>query len=266
VGVLGVAPQVRVLAVRGTNQRGATDADLVASGIRSAVEHGASVVYVGEAVPVGSAALTAAVDAATQHDALVVAPAAPDSAPVDGSTRTADPTARPYYPAFLPRVLSVEDYGSDGGRPDGAPNIFAADLAAPGDAVVSVGPQGGGHFIGSGSSLAAATVAGAAALVRAYHPRMTAAQVRRQLVASGYPGGVPVLDPYAAVTAVLGTAVPAAPTLGVAPARMAPVASAAPVNRAMLVAAAGGAVLLLVATAAVLLPLGRARGWRPANR
>lgn len=266
VGVFGVAPQVSILAVRGTNERGATDADLVAGGIRAAVEHGASVVYVGEALPAGSPALTAAVDAATQDDALVVAAAAPDSAPVDGAGATPDPTARPYFPAFLPQVLSVEDYGADGSRPSGAPNVFAADLAAPGDAVVSVGPQGGGHFIGSGSSLAAATVAGAAALVRAYHPQLTAAQVRRQLIASGYPGGVPLLDPYAAVTAVLGTAVPAAPSLAVAPARMAPVASAAPLHRALVIAAVGGALLLVVATAAVLIPLGRARGWRPANR
>ncbi|UNS99665.1 S8 family serine peptidase [Streptomyces tubbatahanensis] len=263
VGVAGAAPAARVLAVRGTDKRGKATAEQLADGVRAAVDGGARVVYVGRAVPDGKAELTAAVEYATQHDALVVAPFAPDVLPKDSSTgRTSEPAPR-YWPAAAPGVLSVMDYGPDGTRPKDAPQVKGAKLAAPGDAVVSVGPSGSGHYIGSGSSLAAANVAGAAALVRSRKPKMTAAEVSRQLVTAGYPAVPPRVDPYAALTAVLpdkqGT-VPSPP-----PAKLPPQASPQPLNRALLIAGAGGTLVLLVAGAAVVIPRGRARGWRPAG-
>ncbi|MFJ9562783.1 S8 family serine peptidase [Streptomyces fuscichromogenes] len=263
VGVAGVAPQVRVLAVRGTDERGVASAGLVADGIRSAVEGGAGVVYVGAALARRSGALTDAVAFAARHDVLVVAPAVPDSLPLPAGGAGAAPAVKPYYPAFTATVLSVEDYGADGARPSAAPDVFAADLAAPGDAVVSVGPRGDGYYVGSGASFAAAMVAGTAALVRAYHPRMTSSEVSRQITATGYPGAVPLLDPYAAVSAVPGgTRAARAPA---EPARMAGPAPAGPLYRAVVVAAVGALVVLLVAAIAVVGPRGRARGWRPAD-
>ncbi|MFJ5177313.1 S8 family serine peptidase [Streptomyces griseoviridis] len=264
VGVAGAAPAARILAVRGTDQRGNPTAELLADGIRAAVDGGAKVVYVGRVVPEGKAVLTAAVGYAREHDALVVVPFAPDALPRDRATgKTADP-APWYWPAAVPGVLAVMDYGPDGGRPENAPQTAGADLAAPGDAVVSVGPRGAGHFIGSGSSFAAANVAGAAALVRSRNPAMSAAQVSRQLVAAAYPAVPPRVDPYAALTAVLTDtqgAVPEAP-----PARVPPKASPQPRERALLIACAGGMLVLLVAGAVVVVPRGRARGWRPAGQ
>jgi subtilisin family serine protease len=160
-------------------------------------------------------------------------------------------------------VVSVEDYGPDGARQKGEPDVFAADVAAPGDAMVSVGPRGSGHYIGSGSSLAAACVAGAAALIRAYQPRLTAAEVANRLVSSAYPAAVPVLDPYAAVAAVPSTA--GAPPGPVAPVRMPARASHSPRTRALVIASVGGGLVALVAGAAAIIPLGRARRWRRAG-
>jgi membrane-anchored mycosin MYCP len=194
--------------VRGTDKRGSVSPGAVAAGIRAAVDRGARVVYVGAALRTGSAELTAAVGYATAKDAVVVAPAAPDPVTASGAAPSVPP-ARPYSPAFIPEVVAVEDHGPDGGRPQGAPNVFAADLAAPGDAVVSIGPRGTGYFIGSGSSPAAAFVAGTAALVRAYQPRSRDREVANRLVTSAYPAGRPVLDPYAAVPAVSSPASPA---------------------------------------------------------
>ncbi|MCW2900178.1 MAG: putative secreted in-like serine protease [Streptosporangiaceae bacterium] len=260
----GVAPQARILAVRGTGPRGGTTPGAVATGIRSAVEGGARIVYVGAALTTGKDELTAAVAYATSKDALVVAPAAPDVAPAPAGAATPDTTARPYYPAFIPQVVAVEDYGPDGSRPKGAPDVFAADLAAPGDAVVSVGPKGPGRFIGSGSSLAAASAAGAAALVRAYQPLLTAAQVERRLVATAYPAATPILDTYAAVASVSST-VTGTPPEPAASVRMPGHVSSAPRNRALIIAAVGGGLLALAVAAAAVAPLGRARHWRPAG-
>ncbi|GLY80338.1 S8 family serine peptidase [Actinoallomurus iriomotensis] len=265
----GVAPQARILAVRGTGPRGEPDPTAVAAGIRSAADAGARVVYVGVALIVGRAELTAAVAYATRKDVLVVAPAALDVAPTTGGVPGAAPStppAQPYFPAFIPQVVSVEDYGDGGTRPKDAPTIFAADLAAPGDAVVSVGPKGTGHFIGSGSSLAAANVAGTAALIRAYDPKLTAAEVARRLVVSSYPAAVPILDPYAAVSAVSSTAAPAAAPRPDPAVRMPASGADTTRGRALIVAAVGGGLVALVAAAAVVIPRGRARHWRPAGR
>lgn len=264
VGVAGAAPAARILAARGTDERGTPAPDLLASGIRAAVDGGAKVVYVGRVVPDGKVALTAAVKYAQQHDALVVAPFAPDALPRDRATGETVPPAPWYWPADVPGVLTVMDYGPDGTRPKNAPQTAGADLAAPGDAVVSVGPSGAGHFIGSGSSFAAANVAGAAALVRSRHPDMSAAQVSRQLVTAAYPALPPRVDTYAALTAVL---TDKQGTLSEAPpAKIPPQASPQPRDRALLIAGAGGALVLLVAGAAVVIPRGRARGWRPAGQ
>jgi membrane-anchored mycosin MYCP len=260
----GIAPQTRILAVRGTSLRGATTPGMVAAGIRSAANAGARVIYVGAALTTGRAELTAAVAYATRKDAVVIAPAAPDAVPAaaPGTVPTA-PAAQPYFPAFIPQVVAVEDFGPDGARPKGAPDVFAADLAAPGDAVVSVGPKGPGNYIGSGSSLAAAFVAGTAALVRAYQPRLTSAEVANRLVVSAYPAAMPVLDPYAAVAAVPSTAgAPAGPAASV---RMPAHAPSAPRTRALIIASVGGGIVALMAAAAAIVPLGKARRWRPAG-
>ncbi|MFI1331710.1 S8 family serine peptidase [Streptomyces sp. NPDC020845] len=260
--VTGVAPAARILAVRGTDTRGNPSAQLVADGIRSAVDNGADVVYVGQALATGGKELTEAVAYAGSKDVLIVAPVAPDVAP-EGADGKPDTRARAYWPARIPHVLSVVDYGPAGTRPKGAPPALDPDLAAPGDAVVGIGPKGSGHYIGSGSSLAAAHVAGAAALIRSYQPDLSAAQVSRRLLEAAYPDAVPKLDAYAGLTAVLPTDGPAAEAEA-APAHIPPAASDTPRVRALMIGGGALVVVLLVGAAMVIVPLGKARGWRPA--
>ncbi|WP_106428822.1 S8 family serine peptidase [Streptomyces sp. AA1529] len=263
VGVAGLAPRARILAVRGTGTRGETTPEKLADGIRTAADRGAQVIYVGRAVATGKDELTAAVEHAAEKDALVVAPSVPDTLPKDSSTgKTVEP-APWYWPASVPEALSVMDYGPDGQRPEKSPPARNADLGAPGDEVVSVGPEGDGHYFGSGSSLAAAHAAGAAALVRARHPEMTAPEVARQLTVAGYPDDPPRLDPYGALTTLL-TGKRGRPPEEAA-AHVPAAAPSGPLNRSLIVAAAGGALVLLVAGGAVIIPRGRARGWRPAG-
>lgn len=258
-GPSGLAPRARIVAVRGTDERGGVTAQRLADAIREAADAGASVIYVGRALADGKAVLSAAVAYAAKKDALVVAPLAPDALPKDqtGELVEAEPW---YWPAAAPGVLAVTDFGPDGTRPANAPVVSGADLAAPGDAVVGIGPAGKGHYIGSGASLAAALVAGAAAQVRARYPDLSAAEVSQRLTRAAYPASPPRLDPYAALTTVLPETpgrVPR-PEAAVVPADAAP----EPRNRALVVAAGSAGVVLLVAAAAVVIPRGRARGWR----
>ncbi|PWI13059.1 peptidase [Streptomyces sp. Act143] len=261
-GPAGLAPRARILAVRGTDERGGVTAQRLADAIREAADEGAAVIYVGGALADGKAVLSAAVAYASEKDALVVAPLAPDALTKDRSGQPVTPEPW-YWPAAAPGVLAVTDFGPDGKRPDNAPVVSGADLAAPGDGVVGIGPAGKGHYIGSGASLAAAHVAGAAAQVRARYPELSAAEVSRRLTEAAYPAAPPRLDPYAALSAVLpdSPGTPPRPAAAVVPAA----AATGPRNRALVVAAGSAAVVALVAAAAVVIPRGRARGWRAAG-
>ncbi|MFF9347603.1 S8 family serine peptidase [Streptomyces sp. NPDC014734] len=255
-GFSGVAPQATVLAVRGTGTRGEPDAGRLAAGVREAAEAGADVITVTAPLDGADKAVRAAMAVAAREDALVVVPAAADSLP----SGTAEAPPAPEAPAT---ALAVLDTGPQGGRPDGAPRHRRADLSAPGDALVGPGPVGDGKWTGSGSSLAAAVTAGAAALVRSYHPDLTAAQVRARLLDTAYPGDLPALDPYGAVSGVAPAAAP--PRAAAAdPVRLPvpPDTSGARVTAYLVTAGAGGTILL-VAALAVVLPRGRSRRWRP---
>ncbi|MGP2438319.1 S8 family serine peptidase [Streptomyces sp. JW3] len=259
----GVAPQSRVLAVRGTDERGAVTPGRVAEGIEAAVEGGAKVVTVSAAFGADTAALRSAVEAAAKKDVLLVAAAVPD-VPTGGVSE--DPPAQDFYPAASDGVLSVLDVDKNGDRPTGAYTTGSALLAAPGDGVVGIGPAKDGHYIGSGASLAAGFVAGAAALVRSVHPELTAAQTASLLRSTAYPAEVPRVDPYAAVTSVLpSTAAVAAPKDQAAAVSMPPDKAAGPLRRALWPAVGGLAVVITVVWLAIVIPRGRRNGWRPTN-
>ncbi|MGC9379079.1 S8 family serine peptidase [Streptomyces sp. MH13] len=260
-GITGVAPRAEILALSGTDDRGVPSVERVAAGIRTAADRGAQVIYVGHALRTGKAELTAAVAHATRRDALVVAPAAPDAVAREEQGPDGEMPEGPYWPAAAPGSLAVVDFGPGGVRQDNAPPAHEPDLSAPGSAMVSVGPEGSGHYIGSGASLAAAGVAGTAALVRAYHPDLTAAQVSRRLLDTAYPSDTPRLDPYAALSLIQDRTTPSAPAP--APARMPPPADPTPRDRSLTVAAAGLATVLLLAALAAVVPRGRTRNWRP---
>ncbi|GGZ01095.1 S8 family serine peptidase [Streptomyces olivaceoviridis] len=229
-GFAGVAPKARIVAERGTDQWGRPSADMVADGIEAGIAAGAKVVDVSAALPANTARLRAAIKHAAAADVLVVAPAAPDTAPRTGSGQSSAPPPASYWPAASDGVLSVMDVDINGQRPDGIPQPEHADLAAPGDGITGIGPKGTGNYVASGASVATAFVAGTAALVRAHLPHLTAAQTAARLRATAAHAEVPLLDPSGALSTVLPTgAAPssepdaalhlpeAAPTSGVVP-------------------------------------------------
>ncbi|MFJ2952891.1 S8 family serine peptidase [Streptomyces sp. NPDC087226] len=247
-GFSGVAPGARVLAERGTDTAGAADARLTARGIRAAVAGGASVVHVSAALPRRNAELTEAVRDAVARDVLVVAPAVPDAPPPVSGGQSPAPEA--YWPAAVEGVLAVAPHGADGSRPQEV-KPAGARLSAPGYGVTGRGPAGKGHFVGNGASVAAAFVAGTAALIRSYDPDLTASEVAGRLHRTGYPADPPWLDPYAALTAT-----PADGSAGgrTPPGVLLPRAekSDGSLGRALALTAAGAGAVLALAGAAAL--------------
>ncbi|MEF9884028.1 S8 family serine peptidase [Streptomyces sp. P9-A4] len=263
-GFSGVAPEARVLAVRGTGERGEPDPARLAAGIREAAKAGADVITVTAPLDGSDRRVREAMAAVRAYDALVVVPAAADSVPRGSSSA---PPPAPVAPAD---ALAVLDTGPQGTRPAAAPPFRHADLSAPGGALMGPGPVGDGKWTASGSSLAAAVTAGTAALVRAYHPELNAAEVRVRLLKGAYPGDLPALDPYGAVSGVSAGAHPSG-TDGAAgaagrpePVRLPePPETAGARSTAYLVTGVAAGTILLVAFLAVVLPKGRRRRWQP---
>ncbi|WP_433531801.1 S8 family serine peptidase [Micromonospora sp. CA-263727] len=259
--VFGMAPEATVLPVRVIDAQRRTTAKALADGIDAAVAGGADIVVLGTGVPADSGALRAAVTRATGVDVLVVAPVNDRAATVAGQPPPA------WFPAGHPAVLAVGGIDIDGRprqqpAPDGGP-----DVLAPGVGAVVPGPQGPGVYTADGSAVAAAYAAGAAALLRAYHPDLDAAQVRNRLLATAeHPPGVAVgtVDPYSAVAAIDPDAGARSVRHGVTPV-VVPVAPPpdGALARARVVTAAIGTLTLLVA--AVFSIRGGWRRNRPAR-
>ncbi len=198
----------------------------VAAGIVRSVRSGARIINVSLAGPAHSAVEASAVAYAARHGVLVVAAAGNDAL-------TGNPAE---YPAALLRPvgpdgagglgLAVAASGMDGRRAPFSEHGSYLSIAAPGTTVFGAlastaraslfgrvelpGYSAGRYAFASGTSYAAPQVSGAAALVWAANPKLTAQQVAAVLeqTASGHGSWAPelgygVLDVAAAVDLAL---------------------------------------------------------------
>ncbi|GIJ75961.1 hypothetical protein Xph01_03930 [Micromonospora phaseoli] len=270
----GLAPNARILPVRVSEQqvvdgrgtgRTVRPTDF-ARALRWAVDHGADVLNLSVVLYRDHPAVRAAVAHAVARDVVVVAAAGN----LHGS---GNPRA---YPAAYDGVLAVGAVAADGQRADFSQTGAHVDLVAPGTDVLIAAP-GQGHHLAEGTSYAVPFVAATAALLRQYRPDLTAVEVTRRIVGSTDPApdggyGAGLLNPYRAVTEAGGGQ----------PARSEPVAAladdrpgpallaqqdrrATARRRAVLLASAGMLVVAAVALAALVLPRGTRRRWRPAD-
>jgi type VII secretion-associated serine protease mycosin len=265
-GFSGVAPAVRLMPIRVANSLDDGTAGLLARGIRTAVDAGASVVNVSASTTAPEPSLVAAVQYAEKRDVVVVAAAA----------NGAKEQRAVAYPAALPTVLAVGAIDSAGGLAGFSQQGRHLGLTAPGVDVVSIGPGGPGHWTGSGTSYAVPFVVGVAALVRAYRPQLSAAQVRHRLTATAdHPAavlpdtgfGYGVVNPSAAVASVLPDEGGPGEVAAAAPARRPDLPPPDPIGPYLAALGAGLAIVLLGAVGLLtrLLPAGHRRRWRPAN-
>lgn len=244
----GVAPSARIFPVRVSDDppKILDHAGLaigIGDGIRAAVDGGARVVAVGLVATLDMPELRAAVAYAAERDVLVVASA---SVPKRGQLA---------FPARIPGVLAVAPVGPDG--PVSSPVYgVAPTIAAPAMELVGVAPQGAGHRVASGGELAVGYVAGAAALVRAYYPALSAREVADRLLGTAdHPStplpnklvGYGVVDPFAAVTTVENADAPATPAAEDLTVPKPPAPDEAPADRALWLAGGVTAAALLLA-------------------
>jgi type VII secretion-associated serine protease mycosin len=267
VGFRGVAPAATVLPVRVSErldeETGGRVAPLaaVAGAVRRAVDRGARVINLSLTTDRDDPALRDAVRYARARDALVVAAAG-------NRYETGNPLP---FPAAYEGVVGVGGIQQDGARVPTSQTGPHVDLVAPG-ADVTAAARGAGYARYAGTSFAAAFVAGTAALVRQYHPGLTADQVARRLTAtadaldtgpaSGFGAGV--VNPYRAVTASLNgkPAATASPVTRRPPdpaAQRAALAAARDERVAFRIAVGGALAVVLLLLAASALPRLRRR-------
>jgi len=168
-GIVGVAPQAHLLALRACWQSAREDGAVIATcnsftlarALGRAIDDRASVINLSLAGPPDSL-LERLVTRAIDDGAIVV------------GARPEDPVARNGFPASVPGVIAVDS--AEASNPD-------SGICAPGRDVLTLRPHGGYDF-DSGSSLAAAQVSGVVALLRARNQHLTAADAQRLLKSS----------------------------------------------------------------------------------
>jgi len=184
IGVTGVAPGARLLAIRVLDSRGSGDSRDVARGVRIAVDAGAKVINLSLGGLTESTALTKAIQYAVDHDVLVIAAAG-----------NGGETAALTWPASGDNTIAVTAVDRNNNVASFAQRGEYIDISAPGVSIISTKISGyacptstsagavtSGYGCHSGSSMAAAFVSGAAALLFAAQPGVTAAQVRTILM------------------------------------------------------------------------------------
>jgi subtilisin family serine protease len=176
-GIAGIAPQASLMAVRVVGAGGECDEHALAAGIRYAVDHGARIINISIIGFGRSHVLARSLRYAGANDVLVVFAAGNSAQRLDQG---------PNYPASFHFVNTITVTASDA---DDRLAVFAArgphsiQIAAPGVSIYTT-DRGNTYASRSGTSQAAPMVAGAAALVWALNPALTAAQVKRIILGS----------------------------------------------------------------------------------
>jgi subtilisin family serine protease len=184
-GIDGIAPAVRIMAVRAVPDGDERDKD-VANAIRYAVDNGANIVNMsfGKAYSPEKSEVDEAVRYAETHGVLLVHAAGNDGE--DLAQTPSFPTRDYVGGGSAPNWIEV---GASSWKSDSLAATFSnygserVDLFAPGVDILSTVP-GGGYDREDGTSMAAPVVTGVAALLMAYHPDLTPADVRRILMES----------------------------------------------------------------------------------
>ncbi|MGW1837187.1 S8 family serine peptidase [Streptomyces sp. NPDC002067] len=170
-GVKGLAPDAKILPVRdsGMTEKGFGPA------IRYAVDHGASIINISQAVSTKSADDEAAIAYALKHDALVVTSSGNEGKGAEAIE----------YPGSYPGVLTVggvQNSGEIWSKSNYGPPVL---LSAPAVGIVSAGNSGTSMYQkGTGTSDATAYVSASLALLRAKFPDLTVGQLVNRLTKS----------------------------------------------------------------------------------
>lgn len=189
-GVIGVAPECRLLIAKVLGDDGSGTSDRVAAGIDWACDQGADVISLSLGSPEPSVELRSAVERAAARDKFLIC-----AAGNSGRPNSVD------FPARWPETIAVGAVDRDGRVTSFSSRGEEVDVCAPGQDILSTYPNGQYAKL-SGTSMAAPFVSGVAALLLAKHraqggatPVATHAQLVEHLVRTATDAGPAGKDP-----------------------------------------------------------------------
>ncbi len=190
IGMDGVANNVKIMSIRAVPNGDEYDKD-IALGIRYAVDNGASIINCsfGKSFSPKAEWVYDAIKYAESKDVLIVHAAGNDGEDLQ------DPENRNYpnddmdqSKEFVDNMITVgalsSSYGSEMVASFSNYGNQRVDVFAPGAEIYSTMPNSEYEFQG-GTSMAAPAVAGVAALIRSFHPDLSASQVKNIIMQSG---------------------------------------------------------------------------------
>ena len=188
IGMNGVANNVKIMAVRAVPDGDEYDKD-VALGLRYAVDNGAKVINTsfGKGFSPKKEWVYEAILYAASKDVLIVNAAGNDGKNMDVE-KTFPNDSRDLVNEISDNVLTVGAMSAN--YDENLPASFSnygkinVDVFAPGVQIYSTTPEGE-YAKFSGTSMAAPSTAGVAALLRSYYPKLSASQVKHILMNSG---------------------------------------------------------------------------------
>ncbi len=189
----GIFPDARIMAIRALPNGDEYDKD-IATAIRYAVDNGAKIINMsfGKYTSPQADMVNKAIGYAAEKDVLIIQAAGNDHLNLDSVTcfpTGKDATGKPF-----PNVIKVGASDEDGiCCPFSNYGKHEVDVFAPGKDIISVCP-GDQYATSQGTSVAAPVVTGIAAMLRAYFPRLKAAQVKEILIKSVRPMKTPGLS------------------------------------------------------------------------
>ena len=197
-GMNGVATNVKMMAVRSVSDGDEYDKD-VALGLRYAVDNGAKVINTsfGKAYSPHKEWVYEAIQYAAKNDVLIVNAAGNSGKDIDVE-RTYPNDSKDLVTEVSDNVLTIGAMSAN--YNENLPASFSnygkknVDIFAPGVQIYSTTPENEYKKF-SGTSMAAPSTAGVAALIRSYYPELSASQVKHIIMNSGTKINIQVTKP-----------------------------------------------------------------------
>jgi subtilisin family serine protease len=196
IGVLGVAPEASIYAVKVLNRYGDGTLSTVLAGIEWAIQHNMDIINLSLATSEDSPVLKQAIDKAYQQGLLIVA-AVGNNGNKQGTGNTVE------YPAKYDSVIAVSAINRQNVRADYSATGSEVEVAAPGEEIYSTVPvaydsdgDSDGYTWMSGTSMAAPFVSGILALYKQQYPNKTNVELRQMLRENAVDLGAPGKDDW----------------------------------------------------------------------
>lgn len=199
-GMDGIADNVALMEIRTVPGSGDEHDKDVALAIMYAVNHGAKVINMSFGKPISPNRnwVESAIQYARDHDVLLVHAAGNDAEDI---TKAPSFPTQYYGPGDSKTFDNVITVGASGAMEDDLVADFsnfsktAVDVFAPGVEIYSTLPGKDNYGSLNGTSMASPVVAGVAAVIRSYYPKLTAPQVKQLIMASVTKIEFPVMNP-----------------------------------------------------------------------